>query len=286
MKSLKVVFLIIVVSALLRLAYGMEKIEATRDPYDARATMDLLIASQTPQEDPFGAWYGAAGGGAGILVIPTAEADELVTTASKDLNIMCRIFDKELRLGATGSTFENGLSFSTVYRSGMRYGLASGPRGRNASCMYLQGHAAVFLMSVDFPLAPGPEDANVKPEEPNEPADVVWHQAQQELYGPRNPSKNQKDPANKYDPERVNAFEADLLKTLKHAANIRCIGDAEWVVAVVWGPGSASATPRTLVVRAKKTDVAGLSEGTLTLEQFRDKAQIFTLPGDTRPWTP
>lgn len=289
MKSVKVVFLIIVVSALLGLTYGMDKAELSQPQPSNVEAVSLATATEPPFLDLISTYSISANSGAGpmagsILVIPTVDADEpattaFVTAATKDLNIMCRVFDKEVRLGTTGSGLEHIL-FDTRY--GRNLGFHLGPSGRNASCIYLQGLAAIFLMDVDFPLAPGPEEADVEPKL-DEPADMVWHQAQQELYGPKNPSKKQKDSVKKYDPKQVEDFETNLLKTLKHAANIRCLGQDEWVIAVVWGPGSTSSSPRTLVVRTKQADIVGLSEGTLTLDKFRDGAQIFTMPAGTRP---
>ncbi|MHC4742534.1 MAG: hypothetical protein ACYS8Z_11520 [Planctomycetota bacterium] len=280
MKSLKVILLIAVACGLLKLAYGMEMVEPRYDPSeDARLRITDLFSSA----------YGAVprGGGA-ILVIPTAQADEiattrLVTTATEDLSIMCRVFDKELRLGVAGSPFEL-LLYNAQYHQNQPLSWGSERRGRNASCMYLEGHAAVFLMSVDFPLTPGPEDTNVRAE-PNEPADMIWHQARQELYGTPEKSK-EKDSAKKYDPQRLEGFKTSLLKTFKHAANIECLRADEWVIAVVWGPGSGSGKPKSLVVRAKKSDVTGLSADTLTLEEFRDQVSILIVPGGPRPWSP
>jgi hypothetical protein len=297
MKSLKVVFLIIVIFGLLPITHGAQMAGAANDPFEAN-NVGLVVAAGAPQVphvafspvphvDLFGSYFGQAPGKERVLVV-AADGDEFVTTATKDLNIMCRIFDKELKLGGARS---GGLYFDRVYSHGvsgkeldlLTYALGGG--GRNTSCMYLQGYAAVFLMSVSFPLAPGPTDEKEK-SEPNEPADVVWRQAEQELYGQPDALEKRDDPGKIYDAAKVEEFQANLLKTFRHAANTRCLAPDEWVIVVVCGPGHRGGAPKMLALRAKKSDIDGFQKGTLNLEQFREKVKVVTSGNPLPSWSP
>jgi len=306
MKTIKLTSIIVVVFGLAAPTFGMEKAvpyngprppvaASTRTvgmehaiPFNARrpvATETLAVEIGSRQ---FGFLANAASEDAGaVLVIPAVDSNEFVLTASKDLNIMCRVFDKELKLAGARS---GGSHFDTDYYRYesqkldlLTYALGGG--GHNTSCMYLQGYAAVFLMSVSFPLAPGPSDEK-KEAEPNEPADVIWRQAEQELYGQPDALEKRDDPEKIYDAAKVDDFQTNLLKTFKYAANMRCLAPDEWVIAVVWGTGSRSGASKMLVFRAKKSDIDAFSEETLSLKQFREKVNVVTSPGGARPLGP
>jgi len=308
MKTIKLTSIIVVVFGLAAPTYGMEQAVALNGPRPVETgTRTVGVEQAIPfnlrrpvatdtraveigsQSDFFGTYSAnAASEDAGaVLVIPAVDSNEFVLTASKDLNIMCRVFDKELKLAGARS---GGSHFDTDYYRYesqkldlLTYALGGG--GHNTSCMYLQGYAAVFLMSVSFPLAPGPSDEK-KEAEPNEPADVIWRQAEQELYGQPDALEKRDDPEKIYDAAKVDDFQTNLLKTFKYAANMRCLAPDEWVIAVVWGTGSRSGASKMLVFRAKKSDIDAFSEETLSLEQFREKVNVVTSPGGARPLSP
>ncbi len=309
MKTIKLTSIIVVVFGLAAPTFGMEQAVALngRRPMatSTRAVgvdqavqfngpQSLATSTQTLSIVPKPGFFGtystntASGDAGAVLVIPVVDSNEFVLTASKDLNIMCRIFDKELNLAGAIS---GGSHFDPVYFRGvsgkeldlLTYALGGG--GRNTSCMYLQGYAAVFLMSVSFPLAPGPNDEKEKPE-PNEPADVIWRQAEQELYGQPGALEKRDDPEKIYDAAKVDDFQTNLIKTFKHAANTRCLAPDEWVITVVCGPGDQGGAPKMLVLRAKKSDIDSFLKGALNLEQFREKVNVVTSPGSPRSWSP
>jgi hypothetical protein len=241
--------------------------------------LDLIDTARTPWSQ----------GTVAVLVIPSGDDDAVLANAEKDFNVMCRVFDKILEIPAADretSVFQPYVSYNSAYSTKLDvFSRSLGLRGRNTNCIYLQGHAAVFLMSVSFPLAPGPNDEKEKPE-PNEPADVVWRQAEQELYGQPDALEKRDDPEKIYDAAKVSDFQTNLLKTFKHAANTRCLAPDEWVITVVCGPGDQGGAPKMLVLRAKKSDIDSFSKGTLNLEQFREKVNVVTSPGSPRPWSP
>jgi len=306
MKTIKLTSIIVVVLGLAAPTYGMEQAVALNGPrpvetgtqtvrvgqpvaFNARRPVATDTRAVEIGSRQLGFLANTASEDAGaVLVIPAVDSNEFVLTASKDLNVMCRVFDKELKLAGARS---GGSHFGPVYFRGvpgkeldlLTYALGGG--GRNTSCMYLQGYAAVFLMSVSFPLAPGPSDEK-KEAEPNEPADVIWRQAEQELYGQPDALEKRDDPETIYDAAKVSDFQTNLLKTFKHAANTRCLAPDEWVITVVCGPGDQGGAPKMLVLRAKKSDIDSFSKGTLNLGQFREKVNVVTSPGSPRPWSP
>jgi len=304
MKTIKLTSIIVVVFGLAAPAFGME--QAVARPGEASGSSRAVSSPRPPvvastravQMQPKSVFLDvfptnpASGDAGAVLVIPAVDSNEFVLTASKDLNIMCRVFDKELNLaGASSDAGIYGTPYSP-YRhhvvSGKELDLltyALGGGGRNTSCMYLQGYAAVFLMSVSFPLAPGPSDEK-KEAEPNEPADVIWRQAEQDLYGQPDALEKRDDPETIYDAAKVSDFQTNLLKTFKHAANTRCLAPDEWVITVVCGPGDQGGAPKMLVLRAKKSDIDSFLKGALSLEQFREKVNVVTSPGSARPWSP
>jgi len=308
MKTIKLTSIIVAVFGLAAPTFGMEQAVAIngRRPV-ATSTRTVGVEQAVPFNGPpsvatstrtvsivpkpgfFGTYSAntASEDAGAVLVIPAVDSNEFVLTASKDLNIMCRVFDKELRLAGEisgGSHFDTDYyRYESQKLDLLTYALGGG--GRNTSCMYLQGYAAVFLMSVSFPLAPGPSDEK-KEAEPNEPADVIWRQAEQELYGQLDALEKRDDPETIYDAAKVSDFQTNLLKTFRHAANTRCLAPDEWVITVVCGPGDQGGAPKMLVLRAKKSDIDSFLKGTLSLEQFREKVNVVTSPGSARPWSP
>ncbi len=306
MKTIKLTSIIVVVFGLAAPTFGMEQavsLNGRRPVATSTRTVgvefngpqSVATSTQTRSIVPKSGFFGtysantASEDAGAVLVIPAVDSNEFVLTASKDLNVMCRVFDKELNLAGEIS---GGSPFLPVYFRGVSgkqldllttYGLGGG--GRNTSCMYLQGYAAVFLMSVSFPLAPGPNDEK-KEAEPNEPADVVWRQAEQELYGQPDALEKRDDPDRIYDAAKVDEFQTNLIKTFKHAANTRCLAPDEWVITVACGPGDQGGAPKMLVLRAKKSDIDSFLKGALTLEQFREKVTVVTSPGGARSWIP
>jgi len=220
-----------------------------------------------------------------VLVIPTAEsiesAPDLVERATKDLNIMCRIFDKELGLsGKTAKIVNQQLSSLLLQIEG-----ASSPQwapapsffgqvSRETRGMYLEGYGAVFLMKVDFQLAAPPQaEESEKPTE--EDVDPVWRRTEQELYEPEKLKQKEKASlAGQYDKLKVEDFKAKLVRTLKHAANIRSVKPDERIILTVRGPQPPMGPAKVLSIRAKKSDVDAFAKGQLNLDQFREKVQI------------
>jgi hypothetical protein len=221
---------------------------------------------------------------------------------------MSRIFDKKLsqaRLTTRGSWSIGFDPFAALGRS-------SGA----IEAIYLEGYGALFLMKVNVLLSPLPEALEEKETE-EEDTDPLWTQTIQEMYAPEEARRRRTDrPEEKYDAEKVEDLKETLIKTLKHAANIRNLKPDESVILTVIGKASQSATrtttssyslggdlsgrrrdrrgstynitttlggaetgtfpPTVLTIRAKKSDIDAFAKGQLDFDQFRQKTQLLS----------
>jgi hypothetical protein len=241
-----------------------------------------------------------------VLVIPTAEikTQDLVTI-TEDMTVMSRIFEKNLKQ-AHIETARGGLFLS---RSDALSLLFEG-RGGAIQSMYLQGYGALFLMKVEFPLSPPPQ-VEEKPEtKKEEGGDAVWEHMREELYEPQEAARRESGPPpEKYDAEKVENLKTTLVKSLKHATNIRGLKPDESVILTVTGSGGSGGNTRMittrgviaanrrravvrqpvsvgtespshimLVIRAKKSDIDSFAKGDLDYDQFRQRTGVFTCP--------
>ncbi len=192
-------------------------------------TADQSRQDYTPARPSLGgAPYGAVT--PSILVIPTRSADpKAFAELQEDMQVMLNILREKLS--------EPRMIMGTLVDYGDFF---SGGRGTEA--LYLQGYGAIFVMRVDFPLAPpaGPKDQNEPGQK--EPADPVWQKAREKLYAPVSP-RGYGGLRATGGPQGM-SFEQirdELLKTFKHAANIRNIEPNETVILTVIGQGQAPA---------------------------------------------
>jgi hypothetical protein len=222
--------------------------------------------------------------------------DDLAT----DLHIMCRIFDKEVLL-AHGQIREGSLRswvgvypFSSVNSPSV---LKSGSAFTEA--LYVADYGVVFLMKCAFPLARpfGTESEHSDQEEDD--TDPVWRRTWQELYAPQDTRyKRGADETVAYDAEKVERLRTALLATVKHAANLRHLGDTDWVTVVVRGPRiqkqaysrarsgrgdlfaigdepPAVLSPETVLrLRVRKADVDAFASRSLDKNEFKQRADI------------
>jgi len=182
------------------------------------------------------AWPSRPGGAGSVLVIPLAEINaEDVVAIAEDMNVMSRIFEKNLEQ-ARIVTARGGLFASS------RDPWVALLGGDDAiESMYLQGYGALFLMRVDFPLSAPPQVEEEKQAEQKAEKDPVWEQMQREMYEPQEAARgSQKEPEQKYDAEKVESLKTTLIKALKHAANIRSLKSDESVILTVTGSGESA----------------------------------------------
>lgn len=128
----------------------------------------------------------------------------------------------------------------------------------------------------------------------------------QEMYEPEDVSRRRRTgerAEEKYDAEKVEKLKTTLIKTLKHAANIRGLKADESAVLTVTGKAGESARSDTrlysrgdrelvitetdtgtgssstvLVIRVKKSDIDAFADGTLSFDQFSQKTQLISYP--------
>ena len=175
-----------------------------------------------------------------ILVIPSEQTTtQDLIAINEDMNVMSRIFEKNLEQERV-TTFT-----SNIFIPGRRerYGALLGSSRGQIQSMYLQGFGALFLLKVDFPLSPPPDVQEEQQQETEkaEQGDPVWRKIRQEMYEPgkidRERRKDRQE--SKYDAEKVDNLKTALIKTLKHAANIRCLKPDESVILTVIGAGES-----------------------------------------------
>lgn len=164
-----------------------------------------------------------------ILVIPEGQmAGEQLGEIIEDMNIMSRIFEKDLKK-------VDKLSASRFYFA-VGHQSAGAPRN-----IYLEGYGALFLMEVDFPLLPLAQAEEKETEE--EDVDRVWQQAKREVYQSPNDRHfkiESEDEHEEYDAAKVEGLKTRLVRNLKHASNIRNLKSSEWIIVAVTGSGGES----------------------------------------------
>ena len=170
------------------------------------------------------------GGGRGrVLVVPTEEikAEELADIR-QDLCVMSHILDKKLSRREYNYIEGVFVDFGDFFSRGEQ----------GTEVIYLQGYGALFLMSVNIPLSPAAKAEQEQGEQAEEAVDSEWQQAQEELSGKiQHPGPTAA--RQEYDPERLEELKKELVKTLKHAANIRNLKQDEWIIVTVSGGGQA-----------------------------------------------
>ena len=237
-----------------------------------------------------------------VLVIPAAELKgEDLAAITEDMTVMSRIFDNKL----SQARLTTGRGGWYVEDYNPFFGRDSG----TIETLYLEGYAALFLMKVNFPISPSPEAQEEKKTE-EEDTDPLWTQMRQEIYAPEEVRRSRSDdrPEEKYDVEKVEELKETLIKTLKHAANIRGLKPDQSVILTVIGGRSQSGTriytqsylyegstgrsgrivrtapgaetgsflPTVLTICVKKSDIDAFAKGELSFDQFRERTKIFS----------
>jgi hypothetical protein len=229
-----------------------------------------------------------------VLVIPTADAaPERIAETTEDLRVMLQILREKL-------------SEPRMIRGVLRdYGSLLG-EDRRAEAIYLEGSAALFVIGADFPASspsqqPGEGELRSRPQ--GEAADPVWQRARQKLHSPgaRTPS-----PSGQTQTMTFEQFQEELLRSLKHAANIRHIDPNELIVLTLiaqnedtsrtadadlmrqyeniygsdykamMGLGHPAPATTVLTMQAKKADIDAFAQGALDFDKFRQKVRSFT----------
>ncbi len=269
------------------------KLDKEKDKLEKRVALEMA-RFEGLDTDPLG--YGA------ILLVPTEQIEpEKSSIITEDLNVMARIFDKNINPGDS--------NFRWVHWPFRRNDEAT-------RAIYIQGYGVLFLTKVDFPLAPPPE---IQVEKADSGIDPVWQRAKQEIFPSQIGLKSSgttivknkehgtytylvsKHPSavTEYEPDRVDELKRKLLKLLRYATNIRNINDQEWIILAVTGASQPviikqiivtsdknEGTPviqkteqasSVLTIRVKKADVDAFAQDELDFDKFRERAEIITM---------
>jgi hypothetical protein len=102
--------------------------------------------------------------------------------------------------------------------------------------IYIQGYGTLFLMEVNFTFTPPPKSQEQEDEETAEDVDPTWQRARQQIFSPKG-LRSEFVSEEKYSAEKIDQLKTELIRTLKHAANIRNLKPDEWVILTVIGQG-------------------------------------------------
>lgn len=230
------------------------------------------------------------------LVVQVSEPDPAaMADLEEDLSVMSLILRK-----ATGGSMgdDKRLALGIEVDSSV-FGSSSGARN-----LYVEGHGAMFLLGVPFPLIAPPEKA--QPAKPKAKAGSDWAEAREELLNAeRNRIEVQlervwagagKSARAEYDATRVEELTEGILRALKNATHIRGLKPEEFVTVVIQGeesirgdkwtttnkngkPSSKSDSRRgetVMTIRVKRSDIDAFDSDKLDLAAFRRKASIQT----------
>lgn len=253
MKSLSPTIMAIII-CILAVACVASAAEAPQEAYSegfAEAVVPAAFASTQPPPEPSApsspavpraaqpvyftqrsgvAYSGMPMGTAGqakVLMIPSAEVKaEDLAAITEDIQVMSHIFERK---------FKGGRQIGGVF---VDFGDFFGRDSRVTRAIYLQGYGVLFLMEGNFPLSAPPEPQGKQPEKAKEPVDATWEEAKQEVFSPEDTGGSVKQASGpEYDAQKVEEFKTELIKTLKHASNIRNLKADEWVILTVIGAG-------------------------------------------------
>jgi hypothetical protein len=160
-----------------------------------------------------------------VLVIPATdvEAEELVEI-TQDLQVMSHIFDEK---------FKQPHRIEGVF---VDFGDFFGRDSRGTEAIYLQGYGALFLMEVNFTFTHPPKSQEQEDEETSEDVDPTWQRAKQKIFSPKG-LRSEFVSEEKDNAEKIEELKTELIKTLRHTANIRNLKPNEWIILTVIGQG-------------------------------------------------
>jgi hypothetical protein len=219
-----------------------------------------------------------------------------ISKAQEDLEIMAHILAK----AAGGGSAKARNAMGILVHDGLG-GDTAGPQN-----LYLEGYGALFFLKVNYPLV-APASKKVE-EEPKEETSTEWEEARREVEHSTPPGFALNWPQvmsfgsapEEYDSDKVETLKSDLITALKNAAHIGKLKPDETVTVVVFGRGSegeskiwvrtlpenggrisnrsgrrtGEAHGGTLVLQAKKSDIAAFQKDSLSLDEFRKKVTL------------
>jgi len=184
-----------------------------------------------------------------VLVIPAADVEaEDLAAITEDLQVMSHIFDER---------FKEGQEIQGIF---VDFGDIFGRDSRSTEAIYIQNYGVLFLMEVNFAFSPSSKPQKQETKNTEEYIDPDWQRAKQKLFSPKG-FGGASVPEEQYSAQQIEQIKTELIRTLKHAANIRTLQPDEWIILTVIGQGRQpggmfedyyrSAVPRTGASRSR-----------------------------------
>lgn len=209
-----------------------------------------------------------------ILLIPEKTTDsESFGQLVEDMQVMSMILKD-----AVGTATAPG-----VYGYRAEAIVLPGFLGRSGSFMpeaiWLDGYGVVFTLRVDFPLISMEEKGQEQPKTEQEKTDEVWQRSKNQLKGITLPDVNADRKGMVFDPIRVRELQKKLIKSLRHASNIRNLTAKDRIVVVVRGAvdkqSPESDVPTSIMtLQAAKQDIDAFADEKIDLEVFTKKTAV------------
>jgi len=209
--------------------------DATRSANESvRSTLRAAQTALWDADSPaFQFGSGARSSSRSLSVLTTSSDSDRIDDIEDDLSVMARILQKAAR----GLRDDERYNAMGIDLDASVFGSASGARN-----LYLEGHGALFLLSVKYPLV-GPADAHASPMAPARP-DTEWERTKDEVFGP-NSGHNESESVTvlrggrskvePFDETKVAGLKTALIDALTNATNIRHLAPNEFVTVVVQG---------------------------------------------------
>jgi hypothetical protein len=158
-----------------------------------------------------------------VLVIPATDIKAVdLAVITEDLQVMSHIFDER---------FKEPQEIQGVF---VDFGDFFGRDSRSTEAIYIQDYGVLFLMEVNFAFSPEPKTAE-KQDEETEDIDPIWQRTRQKMFSPPGFIDSEFEPEKKYSADKIDQLKTELVRTLKHTANIRNIEPDEWIILTVIG---------------------------------------------------
>ncbi len=163
-----------------------------------------------------------------VLVIPSTDIKaEDLAAITEDLQVMSQIFDER---------FKEPQEIQGVF---VDFGDFFGRDSRSTEAIYMQDYGVLFLMEVNFAFSPEPK-APEKQAEETEDVDPIWQRTREKIFSPPGFGGSEFVPEEKYSADKIDQLKTELIRTLKHTANIRNIQPDEWIILTVIGKARQS----------------------------------------------
>ena len=139
---------------------------------------------------------------------------------------------------------------------------------QDVKAMHIVGYGIVFFLKVDYPLA---SQRDTVPQE-NSPAitDDIWIQAQQRLRR----SRYDAGAIDKLSTAKTTQLQAKLVKTLRHAANIRHLSPQDQIVVSISGASGDRTRPVHMTIRANIEQINRQFKGEWDIDAFAEHVAV------------